>query len=114
MNKIYVVGVMTLKSDFSNTIKSPKRLWYFFVNFKDAEKCVLENQTNIFEYTYNLALIEEHYVYDPNDNSKPGDIIAPQWWYQAIYPNNGVDVNPEIRKIEQPECFKQICNFWAG
>jgi hypothetical protein len=112
MNKVYAVGVMTLKDDVCNAIKS-QRLWHFFAHFEDAEKCVLENQTNIFEYTYNLALIEEHFVYDPND-SEPGNIVAPQWWYQAIYPNNGIDVVPQIKKIEQPECFKQLCNFWAG
>lgn len=104
---------MTLKGDVSSAIKS-QRLWHFFAHFEDAEKCVLENHTNIFEYTYNLALIEEHYVYDPNDPSKNYNFIAPQWWYQATYPNNSVNCDPEIKKIDQPECFKQICNFWAG
>jgi hypothetical protein len=123
MNRIYVLGTMDVNLP-DNSGNSPgqiikhQRLWYFFAHFKDAEECVLQNQSNIFEYYYNLALIEEHYVYDPTDKSETPINwgMTPQWWYQATFHPEPTDQlqNPTVRKIEQPACFKNICNFWAG
>lgn len=119
MYKVYAVGVMQI--DLSETQKYPNghktRLWYFFANFEDAEKCVLENQTDIFEYYYNVALIEEHYVHDPNDPAPPSiGVLAKQWWYKAEYVEDyeGTLTNIVISKIDKPQVFKNIVNFWAG
>jgi hypothetical protein len=124
MNKVYAVGVM--QADLSdNSGNSPgqiikaSRLWFFFARFEDAEECVLQNQTDIFEYYYNVALIEEHYVYDPHDPEGATQKwnTPTQWWYEAIYPvvNTGKDdVGPQIRKMENPKIFEHIYCFWAG
>ena len=110
-----------LANSTSSAIKH-QRLWGFFTNFKDAERSVLENRSenhsNIFEYYYNIALIEEYYVYDSSDDSEIHiSLNTPtQWWYQATYypePNDRL-INPTICKIEQPKCFSHTCNFWAG
>ena len=120
MYKVYAVGVMQV--DLSRADKFPSdrksRLWFFFANFEDAEKCVLENQSDIFEYYYNIALIEEHYVHDPNDPAPPEiGVIAKQWWYEAQYPTDektGESLPLIISKIETPQIFRNIVNFWAG
>lgn len=114
MNKIYVVGVMEVdRNDPEYSTKKSSRVWYFFVNFADAEKCVIENQCNIFEYSYNIALIEEHYVYDPQDPPKDLEdrVIAKQWWYEAIFTEPD---NPIVSKIEPPRQFENVFNFWAS
>lgn len=73
----------------------------------------MENHSNIFEYTYNIALIEEHDVYNPSDPfTEPYD-MPKQWWYKAEYKKR-VDDGPIISKIDQTECFRQMCNFWAA
>lgn len=122
MNKVYVVGVMQV--DLSNetfSAKKAERLWHLFARFEDAQKCVLENHTDIFEYYYNIALIEEHYVYDPDDPPPPlHDIMcAKQWWYRAEYTtdyesNSMNPMNPVVKEAEQPKCFHGIVNFWVG
>jgi len=122
MNKVYTVGVMQVDlSDDPNKfpIRKAERLWFFYTRFEDAEKCVLENQTDIFEYYYNIALIEEHYVRDPADPPLPGtDILcAKQWWYLATYKEDDEldsGPNPTVTAIDQPVGFKNIVNFWAG
>ena len=101
----------------SGVIKQ-RRLWGFFANFKDAEESVLKNHSDIFEYYYNVALIEEHYVYDSTEKSETPIAwdVPTQWWYEATYypePTNQLQ-NPSVRKIEQPTFFKHVCNFWAG
>jgi hypothetical protein len=123
MQTIYVVGTMQLNlsddsGDSPGGIIKHQRLWHFYARFEDAEKAVLENHSNIFEYYYNVALIEEHYIYDPTDKSETpfGWGMPNQWWYEATFypePNDRIR-NPSVRKIEQPTFFKQICNFWAG
>jgi hypothetical protein len=124
MNKVYAVGVMQvdLTDDPAKfPIRKAERLWFFYANFEDAEKCVLENQTDIFEYYYNIALIEEHYVHDPKDPASPdADIVcAKQWWYLATYKEEDADElevasNPTITAIDQPKGFEHVVNFWAG
>ena len=122
MYKVYVVGVMQL--DLTETKRFPAerktRLWHFFARFEDAEKCVLYNQNDIFESYYNIALIEEHYVYDPED--KPDVdftswLSAKQWWYKADHrlDEEGRYIGKvAVTKIEPPQIFRNIVNFWAG
>lgn len=111
-----------MQLDLSRNDKWPtdrsERLWFFYANFEDAERCVLENKGDIFEYYYNVALIEEHYVHDPNDRppSNFNGLIARQWWYKVDYiqKEDGSLSDMVISKIDAPRIFKNIINFWAG
>lgn len=108
--KIYAVGVMQV--DLSTGRITTKRLWYFFQSFQDAEKCVLENHSDIFEYYYNIALIEEHTLISPGDPEAIVETYA-QWWYQATYYDHESG-DLRIEQIEAPVAFSQICCVWAG
>lgn len=117
--KIYAVGVIQadLSENPSHFIKS-QRLWYLFADFESAEKCVLENQSDIFEYYYNVALIEEITVLFPKSSEKNEDWRIPkQWWYKITYhehPNDNIEIAPTIEKIETPKCVENVCCFWVG
>lgn len=111
MSKIYAVGVMQLDFDTGRT--ASKRLWYFYKNFEDAERGILENHSDIFEYYYNVALIEEHILIDGEGSDSDTFGNWQQWWYQATYLETG-DGDLKIERIETPICFQQICCLWAG
>jgi len=105
--KIYAVG--TLSIDLPDGKINRQRLWFFFADFKAAEKAVLNNDTDMFEMGYyNMGLIEEHVVLDTNENWD----VAKQWWYRADFSTETQETS--VEKIDQPECFKQCCNFLAG
>jgi hypothetical protein len=119
MNKIYTLGTMQIDLDSNSSRINSRRLWYFFANFEDAEKWVLENGENIFEYYYNVALIEEYPVFNPKDIDDAFFNLPQQWWYKCHFPLPPFPDNIEvplliISKIETPPQFKNICNFWAG
>jgi len=112
MNKVYAVGVLLLDlSVNAQRIIQSKRLWYLYSKFEDAEACVLENKSDIFEFYYNCALIEEVYVIpvDPNDMAP----MPRQWWYAAEYSDLSND-GPIIFKTDVPKSFLSICSFWIG
>jgi 3-methyladenine DNA glycosylase AlkD len=117
MNKVYALGVMIIDLA-ANKIKLPRqeRLWNLFADFETAEKYVLENTGDFFEYYYNIALIEEVNVIDlkapPIENY---DWHAQrEWWYQADHSQLDDNKNPKISKIEKPDCIKHVVNFWCG
>jgi hypothetical protein len=116
-----VFGV--LQVDLSSTTKrliKDQRLWYMFKNFEDAEKCVLENQSDLFEYHYNMALIEEVHLLDfSNQNDKDETIFArKQWWYRITYynhpTNDDIEIKPTIEQVDVPSIFENTCRFWVG
>jgi hypothetical protein len=111
MKKVYAVGA--LKVDLSenprNFIKD-QRLWYLFDNFEQAEHCVLNNQSDIFECYYNLALIEEISVI--GDSSEPWS-IPKQWWYK-YEPSFESGTEDVITAIPPPSCAENVACFWVG
>jgi hypothetical protein len=117
--KIYAVGVMT--ADLSENPRSfikEQRLWYMFANFEDAEKCVLQNESDIFEYSYNLALIEEIYLIGSktsDEEKEAGWTVPKQWWYYADY-SQGAESEPYpiVTKIDTPKTVENVCCFWCG
>jgi hypothetical protein len=112
MFKIYAVGVISFKNDHS--VLNDNRLWSLFKNFESAEKCVLENQGDIFECYYDRALIEEVPVIEDNDNSELYDIIPKQYWYEADFSDpDGVNY-PIIKKIPAPLHANCMKRFWVG
>jgi hypothetical protein len=116
MNKVYALGVMQIDlSDSPNnqTIKH-SRLWALCDSFEYAEKCILENRGDIFEYYYNVALIEEIGLVSENADQKQLLYSPPkQWWYRADYGNN-IERNPIVRSMDAPSAMHGICNFWVG
>jgi hypothetical protein len=114
MNKVYAVGVMQIDLTKPHPLSKSQRLRHFFAHFEDAERCVLQNLGDMFENYYNIALIEEHWVYDPQDIVDPL-IVAQQWWYQAQFFENSQDPDDiYISKIDPPATLQGICNYWAG
>jgi len=112
MKKVYALGVILADlSDNPRSFMKDHRLWYIFGNFADAEKCVLENQSDIFEGYYNLALIEEISVINPLDQSEMWG-VPPQWWYLA---DSSIDrYSPVISRIEPPKAAEHLACFWVG
>lgn len=118
---IYAVGV--IQADLSENPRrfiQDQRLWYLFSTFSEAEKCVLGNESDIFEYSYNLALIEEIYVIgsDTSEEEKACYSIVPkQWWYLADYSKGEGEESepyPKVTKIPTPKCVENTCCFWVG
>lgn len=123
MKKVYAIGTMLidLSEKSVNRIKA-SRLWTLYHDFDEAEKVVMENAGDIFEYYYNVALIEEIGVIDKNDPPQPGEehLWGPprQWWYRAEYNSSGEDGDrgrePYVNKMDVPENLKNVCYFWVG
>ena len=103
--KIYATGVLQFKPDKNGQeMCQHSRLWVIFDNFEDAERFLMENQTDCFEHYYNYGLIEEH---ETNTLFKN---IPKQWWYKTIV---STDVFFVV-KTECPEVYKNTCNWWIG
>jgi hypothetical protein len=122
MKKVYAIGTMLidLSEKSANRIKA-SRLWTLYHDFDEAEKVVMENSGDIFEYYYNVALIEEICVIDKKDPPQPGEehLWGPprQWWYHAEYTteeNGEQSREPTVSKMGVPENLKNVCYFWVG
>ena len=99
---IYLITVLTSVGDIK------KRTWGWYPEFEDAEKVILENQTDIFESYYDLAVIEK----------VPCGVIAiaeDTWWYKVVYDRVYDRLNTflveKIDKIEKPQRFENNFNF---
>lgn len=80
--------------------------WAWFSDFETAEKCVLENWTDLFENGhYEYAVIEEAF-------EGFGYGRAQQHWYKAIYVDANISRDPRIVKIDKPKELKNIVHFW--
>ncbi len=102
------------------TIKSD-HLAGLYAHFEEAERAILENRGDFFEYYYNYALIEETYVIDHQDPPGPGELPFPpkEWWYHADYSVNQPDPKtgwsePVISPCEKPKVLDRIVYFWVG
>jgi hypothetical protein len=116
MTKIYAVGVIKAEQLETKPFIKELRLWYLFHRFEDAEKCVLENQSDIFEFYYDFACIEEVYVHDYANPPKEGEetYIPKQWWYKINYFDGGDHKDDIVEKIDQPERMNKVCCIWVG
>lgn len=128
MKKVFAVGAMQLdESPNARRQIVSSRLWHLFLNFKDAEEAVLGNHGDLFEYTYNYALIEEVMVLDPNatrSKEEKEDWFPPkEYWYKAVYrPHDEVRTigqddpihDPIVTKVDKPACLDKIVYFWVG
>lgn len=123
MRKVFAVGVMqldTVPGARRNIISS--RLWSLYLKFEDAEKAVLENRGDLFEYTYNYALIEEIRVLDPStpatQEEKENWFPPKEYWYHAEFrpfgESNEDMRDPIVVKVEKPTCLDKIVYFWVG
>jgi hypothetical protein len=112
LSVIYAVG--TLKADLTPGAKNfiiDQRLWFLSSSFELAQKSVLENEGDIFESYYNLALIEEVSV--QGVTSLPF-IVSPQWWYKASF-DVVTPLDPiSIVSIPKPQCVENVYSFWVG
>lgn len=115
--KIYFVTVFYIPEEYwdKKNDPSPKpnnwqsifykriRCWGWFDSEKDAESCIKENWTDIYENGYyNLAMIEPMtqgpFSVHPRENR----------WFSVKYIDQD---NYEIEEIERPNRFKNICGF---
>jgi len=119
LGKIYVIRVECLDQDGSKTAirtsvtgkeyRVDGRTWGWFSKFEDAEDVVLNNITDIFEYSYNYACIEEVVEGMGLEN------IVKQW-YHAIYDVDKINEGPypEVVKCDPPKWADGIVNFSMG
>lgn len=124
--KVYALGVMQLEFDHRTKEGDPpsfltkdQRLWSLYGSFEDAEEAMLNNHGDLFEYSYNLGLIEEVYVWGtPDDDGDASMINEKRWWYLAEYTPDPTaafgKTGPKVSKIDCPEFFQRTMNFWVG
>lgn len=106
---VFAVGVIKANlSESSDRFVLDSRLWYLFSSFEHAERCVLENETDIFENYYNLALIEEISILD----KKPIWQAPKQWWYRAQYVDDYSTCS--VEQIDAPQRAENVVCFWVG
>lgn len=77
------------------------RTWGFYTNYGEADLALGTNRTDLWEYTYDYALLEE-YV-----EGISGYNFWRQWYKYNI--ERGF-----YEKIEEPECVKHFCSFAIG
>lgn len=115
-NKTISVITVIQSSKYKENSSVARRTWGYFFDFATAEKVVLENQTDIFEFIYDLAVIEEY---------QQGWFQTPkETWYKARFiksPKKGRSLAEEFRetkvkvaKIARPRMFAGTCNFAMG
>lgn len=99
-----VFMLTVLRRDAGETRRS--RTWAWFARFADAERVVLDNETDVFEHGhYNMAVVER---YDEGLLTVP-DFEA---WYVVT---DGADsMSPTVRRIEKPEDLAQVVCFAIG
>lgn len=101
--KVYMVVVL-------RQLKHPLgcRTWGWYSDFDTAEKCVLENWTDLFERGhYEYAVVEEAY-----EGMCNGGMRSEATWYKAIYLDDSINHEPKIVKIDKPKELKNIVHFW--
>ena len=115
MNKIYTIYVVALDDDGTrmktrvgkkgNVYELGDRVWGWFDKFEDAEKIVLNNETDIFEYYYNYACIEEV----PMGVITVAKVI--QWYKSGFDSDSGV---VSVGKVDPPPFAENTVNFTIG
>jgi len=81
------------------------RCWGWYQRFEDAEKVVLENQTDIFELGwFDTCVIEEY---------PEGVLSVPEnrWWYSYRRDEMKADL---VDRISEPNEFEQVICFAIG
>jgi len=98
---IYFVTVFHIEPDADSYKRI--RCWGWFYDERDAESCIKENWTDIYENGYyNLAMIE------PLAQGPLGVVFEKSRWFNVEF----VDQNTyNITKIDVPERFKSVCGF---
>lgn len=101
MKTIYFVTVFYLEPD-KDTYKRT-RCWGWFEKEEDAEKCIKENWTDIYEIGYyNTAMIE------PMGEGPCSVRPRENRWFDVKY----IDQNTyEVTEMKTPERFRRICGF---
>ncbi len=103
---IYFVCVMLL--DHEKEEIRHDRTWAWYAEFKDAERCVLENHTDLWEAGgYNYAVIEavQEGILFP---------VPEETWYQATYTARDGGFNPTVTRVEKPAWLRQIIFYAIG
>lgn len=119
MDKIYTIYVVSLVEDgtdykYGTSVKGNKyklgdRVWGWCKTFQEAEDIVINNLTDIFEYMYNFACIEE-----VPEGVLPRAVV--KQWYKAKFDVSKIETGPypEVTKCDTPEIFKHGINFSMG
>ena len=104
---IYTVTVMR-EADIKDPRSFPKtsRVWGFEMSLEEADRVVLSNQSDLFEFYYQYAVIEEV----PAGVPAWGDGPLRTWWYKGTYRDGRC--YPE--KCECPEVYQGQMNFSMG
>lgn len=102
------VYAVTVIADPDGATKGSRRCWGFELSFDEAERKVLGNVSDLFEFYYNWAVIERMPVGVPTWGSEGYKIMG---WYEADYTTRGM---PVIRKCEVPDHLKGMTNFAFG
>jgi len=103
--KIYAMGVMLLDFELRYVVRST-RLWALYKRFNDAEKTILTNSGDIFEFYYNYALIEEVSVIPSRGKFE----FPKQWWYYADYSSGDLIIS----KVDVPKPLENTFCWWVG
>lgn len=104
---IYTVTVLR-EADPENPRAFPKcrRVWGFETTLAEAEKVVSGNLSDLFEFYYQYAVIEEVPAGVPAWGYGP----LKTWWYKGVYRDGRC--YPE--KCECPEVYVGVMNFSMG
>ena len=102
LTKIYTIFTFSKLDEEReySPISGSKRLWGFYTSLEESRDVVENNITDIWEYLYDYALIEE---------VEEGFPFSMKRWLFKF--------NRETWKyepIEEPKSFKQICNITMG
>lgn len=85
------------------------RTWGWYETFEEAERAVLENHTDIFECTYDYAVIEE---------VGPGVMALGEvrQWYRADFKNRNPPGghSPTVTRCDPPAFAEGTCNLCIG
>jgi hypothetical protein len=112
---IFVITVIDSK-ELEKNIDNACRPWGFYFKFSDAEEVVLENQSDIFEFKYDLAVIEEY--------SEGWFFLPKETWYKANFIKSRKknldlaarfrETKVKVKKISRPRIVRSWCNFAMG
>lgn len=98
MRKIYAVGVV---KEIPNKTEDFLQI-RLFSKFENAEKSIMKNEGDLFEYYYDYAIIEESFICDEGEDSYN---TPNTWWYKMDYKNNIVSSCDKPSKFENIVCF---------
>lgn len=87
------------------------RVWGYETSFEEAERKVLENYSDLFEFYFEYAVIERVEVGIPAWGDEETRI---QGWYKAEYPGDGAEKKTLVQRCKCPEGYENSEGFSMG